>query len=106
MNEHPNAAADHGRRGVRDYVPGYAPALIRQDVKTGIHELIVQRGLAREQNVERCVISGLLELALSSPEFLAKFNTELLKDAVVKDFDLLAGKAAKGHHRVPAGTNR
>jgi hypothetical protein len=92
------------QRTPRPYVQGYAPAVIREDVKQKVRDFMAQRGFAGEQNMERCVLTVLLDTALESPSFLNEISNDMLKKAVLQDFDLLAKTSS--HNGVPTGTDR
>lgn len=96
--------AKNPQKTARPYVHGYVPAIIREDVKQKVRDFMAERGFAGEQNMERCVLTVLLDTALGSPSFLQEISNDMLKQAVLQDFDLLAN--ASSHNGVPTGTGR
>ena len=75
------------------YIPGYAPTLIRADVKDRLTAWRRANGYQHSEHIERCVSSAALHLCLTAPDLRTRFLAAL-DSAVVADARAIRGEPA------------
>lgn len=88
MNE--TNAATHTKRD-REFIPGYRPVLVQEDVKDALLRFREQHGFGRESHIERCLATAGLKLLLSDAGLHQRW-LELLAEVVGDDFRLIASR--------------
>ena len=91
----PNLDRTNGNGQARrpGFIPGYAPTLIRADVKDRLTAWRRANGYLHSEHIERCVSSAALQLCLTDPDLRTRFLAAL-DSAVVADARAIRGEPA------------